>query len=370
MGANYITNEFSALGEEAFTPASDTTTLAVFVLEEKQVDDLLWQLSARVEKVDISPDNTFFDEDENFAFDDQSFTAVSGSVGAVWNISDNKTFAFNYARSERAPSAAEIFSNGLHIATSTYELGAGFDIEMEGDEFEIVQSNREVKKEVSNNIDATFNYSGGLIEASFSVFYNQIDDYLFERNTGLFIEDEHHDDEHEGEEHEGEEHEEEHEGEEHEHGDEETPIFLFSQQDATIYGFEAEVDWHFNDNLRLESYADMTIAELDGGENLPRIPPFRLGAELHWENDAWHAEFGATYYASQDEIAEFETKTDGYTLVNAAVNYYVDAFESEVVLFARANNLTNREARVHSSFIKDDAPLPGRSFVVGARVQF
>lgn len=362
LGANYISNDFSALGEEAFTPASESKTIAIFLLEEKRIGDLLWQLGARVEDVDISPDNSFFDADSNFDFEDQSFTSLSMSAGAVWTISAAKTLAFNYARSERAPSAAEIFSNGLHIATNTFEIGAGFDLVVDGEEFEIVQSSRIVKEEISNNVDLTFNYTGESIEATFSVFYNQIDNYLFERNTGLFFEEEHED-------HEEGETDEEHEEHE-EHGEDEIPVFIFAQQDAKIYGFEAEVDWHFNDNLRLESYADMTKAELDNGQNLPRIPPFRLGAELHWENDAWHAEFGATYYASQDDIAEFETETDGYTLVNAAVNYYVDAFDSEVVLFVKANNLTDKEARVHASFIKDDAPLPGRSFVLGARVQF
>lgn len=356
LGANYISNDFSALGEEAFTPASDSKTIAIFLLEEKRIDDLLWQLGMRVENAEITPDNSFFAAETNFNFDKRSYTSLSASVGASWAISANKTLAFNYARSERAPSAAEIFSNGLHIATNTYEVGAGFDIEMDGAEFEIVQSSRSVREEISDNLDLTFNYTGESIEASFSVFYNQIGDYLFERNTGLFFEEEHEEGETE----------EEHE----EHSDEEIPIFIYSQQDAEIYGFEAEVDWHFNDNLRLESYADMTKAELDSGKSLPRIPPFRLGAELHWENEAWHAEVGATYYASQSDIAEFETETAGYTLVNASVNYYFDAFDSEIVLFAKANNLTNREARVHSSFIKDDAPLPGRSIVVGARVHF
>lgn len=339
LGVNYITNDFSALGEEAFTPASDSRTLALFLLEEKRVGDVLWQLGARVEDIEIAPDNSFFAGPSDFLFDEQSLRSFSASVGAVWTISKSNTLAFNYARSERSPSAAEIFSNGLHIATSTYELGAGFEIQVDGQEFKIVQSSNKVKKEISNNLDATFNYTGESIEATFSIFYNQIENFLFEQNTGLSIEPE-------------------------------LPIFLFTQQDANFYGFEAEVDWHFNDNLRLESYADRTKAELDGGQNLPRIPPFRLGAELHWESNAWHAEFGATYYASQNDIAEFESTTQGYTLVNAALNYYVDAFDSEVVLFAKANNLTNREARVHASFIKDDAPLPGKSFVVGARVHF
>ncbi len=400
IGFNYQNSEFSASGEEAFTPASETDTWALFVLEEKQFGDVLYQLGARYEYTEISVDNDFFEHeeheeheeeehegeeehhDEEIFFEDEDFSAISLSAGVVWTLDDDNILAFNFAHSQRAPSSVEIFSNGVHIATSTYELGAGFEIELDddhADEFEIVQSSRSVKKEISNNFDITYHFTSEHVEASFSLFYNQIDDYLFQQDTGLYFEDAHghddeheedHDDEHEGEEDHDDEHDDDHDHEGEEHGDEELPVFITRQRDADIYGFEAQVDWHINDSLRLETYADVTRAEFSNGQNVPRIPPLRFGAELHWEQDSWHAEVGATYYAKQDNIAEFETVTEGYTLVNASFNYYLDVGENKLVLFARGNNLTDREARVHSSFIKDDAPLPGRSIVVGARMNF
>lgn len=383
LGFNLVDTDFAALGEEAFSPATQSETRAIFLIEEKQTGDFLWQLGARLEDTEIKPDNSFFEHDEEehedeehdgeeheeheIEFDTQSYTSLSLSAGVVWSLSDESSLAFNYARSERAPTSAEIFSNGLHIATGTFEVGAAFDIEVDGDEIEIIQSPRKVKEEVSNNLDLTYRYVGDDLEASFSLFFNQVDDYIFQQNTGLFMEDEHghgEEEEHEEEEHEGEEHEDEHEGEE------ELPIFLFTQQDADIYGFEAEIDWHINENLRLDTYADLTRAELNDGSNVPRIPPLRIGAELHWEADNWHAELGATYYAKQDDIADFETETDSYTLVNAAFNYYTNIGDAEWVLFVKGNNLTDKLARVHSSFIKGVAPLPGRSIVVGTRINF
>ncbi|MDO6694120.1 TonB-dependent receptor [Aliiglaciecola sp. 3_MG-2023] len=377
IGLNYTNSDFSALGEEAFTPASESDAFALFVLEEKQVDDLLFQMGFRYEKSDISVDNSFFESieddhadedhdedehDEEIFFDDQSYSALSLSAGVVWSIQDNATLSFNYARSERAPSSAEIYSNGLHIATGTYELGAGFDIESsdEAGEYHIVQNLQEPEKEVSNNLDLTYHFSGESVEATFSIFYNQIDDYLFQENTGFTYEDGHiHS---EGEEEELD--------EEHDHEDEELAIYLFRQQDADIYGFEAEIDWHFTEQIRLETFADITKAELTTGENLPRIPPARIGFGLHFDSDYWHAEVGATYNAKQTDIADYETETAGYTLVNAAFNYYTDVADNELVLFVRGNNLLDKEARVHASFIKDVAPLPGRSVVLGARLHF
>ncbi|WP_293751146.1 TonB-dependent receptor [uncultured Paraglaciecola sp.] len=361
VGLHYTNSEFSADGEEAFTPSTDSTNTALFVLEEKSIGDFLWQLGARVEHVSHKPDNEFFiDSEVDADFKDLTYTAASASAGFVYNVNENQSLALNYAFSERAPSSSEIFSNGLHISTSTYEVGAGFDLMIDDSdpldiEFTVVQSNQSVDKEISNNLDFTYRIQANNLQANFSVFYNQIDNYLFQQNTGL----EFHDHEEEG----------------HEEGEEEgTPVYLFAQQDAVLYGFEVDVDWHLNENLRVSAFTDFTRARLahseDSNTNLPRIPPMRFGAELHWEQDNWHAELGAIHYSKQDNIADYETQTDGYTLVSASFNYYVPLGDNDFTIYVKGNNLTNKLAKVHSSFIKNVAPLPARSFVVGAKYNF
>ena len=376
VGLHYNNSDFSAVGEEAFTPSTETTSSALFVLEEKTIGDFLWQLGARLEHVSHKPDNAFFNGSEvSVNFDSESYTANSLSAGFVYQLADNQSFAVNLAHSARAPSSAEIFSNGIHISTSTYEVGAGFNLVIDDSdpddiEFSLVQSNQSVKKEISNNLDITYRIQTEHLHANVSVFYNQIDDYLFQQNTGLEFHDEHdedHDDDH-GDEHE----EEEHDSDEHE--EEGLPVYVFNQQDADLYGFEADIDWHLNDNLRVSAFTDYIRAKLshsdDDNTNLPRIPSMRFGAELHWEQDNWHAELGATHYSKQSKIAEFETQTDGYTIVSAAFNYYVSLDNTDLTFYLKGNNLTNELARVHTSFLKDDAPLPARSFVLGAKVSF
>jgi iron complex outermembrane receptor protein len=367
VGLHYTNSDFAAVGEEAFTPSTESISNALFVLEEKSVGDFLWQLGARLEHVSHKPDNAFFIASEVDAdFDDVSHTANSLSAGFVYQVDENQSFAVNYAHSERAPSSAEIFSNGIHISTSTYEVGAGFDLVIDDSdpddlEFTLLQSNKEIKKEVSNNLDLTYRVQTEHLHANFTVFYNQIDNYLFQQNTGLEFH----------------EHEEElatKELEDEGHEEEGLPIYVFNQQDAELYGFEADVDWHLNDNLRMSAFTDFTRAKLssndDENTNLPRIPPMRFGTELHWEQGNWHAELGATYYSKQDKIADFETQTDAYTIVSAAFNYYLSLSSIDMKFYLKANNLTNELATVHSSFLKDDAPLPARSFVLGTKVNF
>ncbi|MEP1449044.1 MAG: TonB-dependent receptor [Paraglaciecola sp.] len=371
IGLHYNDSDFSAEGEEAFTPSTNTSSSAIFVLEEKESGDFLWQLGARVERVSHKPDNDFFTTSEVDAnFSKLTYTASSVSAGFVYQLGNDQSLALNYARSERAPSSSEIFSNGIHISTSTYEVGAGFellvdDTDPDDVEFSVVQSSLDVEKEVSNNIDITYRIQTDTLHANVSIFYNQVDDYLFQQNTGLEfhdheegLEEEEHDDDHEEEEHE----------------DEGSPVYIFSQQDAELYGFEADIDWHLNNNLRVNAFTDYTRAKLshsdDENTNLPRIPAMRFGAELHWEKGNWHAELGAIRYSKQDKIADFETQSDGYTIVSAAFNYYLSLSNADITLFAKANNLTNELAKVHSSFLKDTAPLPARSFVIGTKVRF
>jgi len=378
LGVHYNKIDFSALGEEAFTPASKTDSLALFVLEEKQQGDLLWQLGGRFEHTSISPDYSFFEhqhhegeeEEHEINFSDQDYNAVSFSAGVVWKVSDQHRWALNFAHSERAPSASEIFANGAHIGTQTFEIGGGFEIHRDGDEVELEQRSSEMEKETSNNIDLTYRYTGNEVDFSLSLFYNQVDDYIFQENTGLFAMGGvlH---AHEGEEHhEEEEHEEPGHADEHGHGEEELPVFEYRQQDATLYGFEAELDYHLNDNWRLSAFTDYIRAELDDDTNVPRIPPLRFGSELHWENESWHAEVGVTRYSKQDKISGFESKTDGYTLVSANLNYYVTWGDADVTVFVKGENLTDEEARVHSSFLKNLAPLPGRNISLGFKTQF
>ena len=143
----------------------------------------------------------------------------------------------------------------------------------------------------------------------------------------------------------------------------------FQQADADIWGFEAETYVDLSNTLRLTMFADYIRAEIED-DNLPRTPPMRFGSELSYANDGLSADVGFTWYDTQTDVASFETATDGYTLVNASVQYEFGGQGVDWIVFARGDNLTDEEARVHTSFLKDQAPLPGRNFTVGVRAMF
>jgi iron complex outermembrane receptor protein len=385
---HYKKSDFSAIGEEAFTPPSKTDAWAVSWLEEIHFDNVLLQFGARLEHLQISAapvalalgehedegegegdehDDEGDDHDEHddlVSFDKQSFNPLSASVGLIWDFSPGYNFAISAAYSQRAPSASEMFSFGPHIGTGSFETGVLFDVHPEDNgEFHIDINSQKVDMETSFNLDFTLRKYEGELGFVFNTFYNQIDDFYFQQHTGLFIEAGHgHEDEgeapdaHEGEDEAG------------------LPVLVFAQQNATMYGFEGKVIYQLSDPLRLTVYADYIRGKLDGGSNLPRIPPMRLGVTLNYEADSYSTEFNLTRYAKQTDTSVVETSTNGYTMLDMNFNYYLDSNLSgvfdDMTVYFKGHNLTNEHARVHSSFLKDIVPLPGRGFTLGFRGGF
>jgi iron complex outermembrane receptor protein len=288
----------------------------------------------------------------SYSFNKYDFTSTSLSAGLNWEYAEGRSIATTLSRSERAPSQQELFSAGQHLATQSYELGLVFDLDEDG---HIEEDLKDVEKEVSTNIDVTFRKFTGDWGYTVSLFYNQADDYIYQTNTGLLAITEEHED-HEEEEEEG-------------HDEEGTPIYYFQQADADIWGLEAEAYYDVNAQVRVTVFSDYINAEIDD-DNLPRTPPMRFGGNISYVNDGLSGDVGVTWYDDQDDVASYETQTDGYTLLDASVQYEFGGQGVEWIVYAKGNNLTDEEARVHTSFLKDQAPLPGRNLTLGVRALF
>ena len=385
ISLHYKGSDVFAQGEEAFTPPSEMEMFAVALMEERHFGDFLVQLGARAESVTLDASSVLLpeldahehddehDHDEHahdehehegsefvrqFAVD-QEFTPISLSAGVVYTINESYNVGVSLSRSERAPSASELLSFGPHIGTRTYEIGALFDLSEEG---EFVLSQTAIDLETANNIDLTFRKTQGDVGFVFNAFYNQVDNYYFQEETGLFAESGHdhdHDEEGHGEE----------EHSEDEHSDE-LPVYLFGSADAVLHGFELQVAWQTTDNLKLDFFADYVKARLKDGGALPRTSPMRVGSHVAYTLNNVRADLDITYFAKQDDISTFETETDGYTLVDASITYDIPLGDIDLSVYLSGENLTDEEARVHTSFLKDIAPRPGRNFAFGVRGYF
>jgi iron complex outermembrane receptor protein len=344
-------------------------------MEERHFGPWLVQMGARVERVTIDaadvllPDIGAHDHDGDDhdhdhgdeagfirVFDvSQRFTPYSVSAGTVWDFTEGYNLGLSVSRSQRAPAASELLSFGAHIGTASYEVGALFVL----DDDEFVLNTQPIEMEVANNLDITLRKFSGNTGFVLNAFYNRIDNYYYQQNTGLFAESGHN---HGGHAHGDDDH-----GHSH---DAELPVYLFTAADVTLHGLEAQFSWQINDPFKLTLQGDYIRARLQGGGDLPRTPPLRLAAELAYELDALSADLRATRYFKQDKVSELEQATAGYTLLDASVSYRFDLGPQQLTAYIKGQNLTDEEARVHTSFLKDLTPLPGRSVALGIRGSF
>ncbi|WDG47137.1 TonB-dependent receptor [Pseudomonas chlororaphis] len=334
IGTQVSRSEFSALGEEAFVPQTDTDSAALFILEELQATERLkLSLGGRLEHTRVDPDSK---GNERFSQADSSssFTAGSLSSGAVYTLTPIWSVAATLGYTERAPTFYELYANGAHVATGTYEVG---------------DANLSKEKAVSS--DLALRFDNGTHKGSVGVFYSHFSNYIGLLGSDRTLNDE---------------------GEEDAGG---MPEYTYSGVRTRFAGIEAQDHWKLGESaygkFALELSGDYTRAKnLDNGEALPRIAPLRLNSGLLWELDRWQARIDVEHAASQRRVPDNESGTDGYTTLGASAGYHFDIGSSQWLAFVKGENLTNQTVRYASSILRDITPAQGRSIEVGLRTTF
>lgn len=338
LGGQFRDKDFSAVGEEAFVLPAALDSQAGFIFGKGEFGDVHIDLGLRYESQDAVAKQSRTRADHGL---------LSFSGGGVYSYAPGYEVGMSYARSERAPGIEELFAGGPHLASNTFEIGdAGLD------------------EEVSNNVDVFWRKTEGRYRLNATLFYNHVDDFVYlaanDRNgdgiadrveddfldTGEIV-------------------------------DEDDALLLVNQrqQGAEFWGFELEGFVTVFDDARgqaeLRVWTDYVSGSLDDGSEVPRLPPLRFGSSLDYRHGPWYARFAVTRVTDQDNSAPLETETDGYTMVDLDAGYVLTRADiGEVTLFARGTNLADETARRHTSFVKDLAPLPGRSGMVGIRARF
>lgn len=347
--------DYSSIGEEAFVPETSKFQFGLYTFQELELGKLTLEGALRYEHTNHENSR---DEAEVVAVTadgsalalaptarERTFDTVSGSVGGRYQFSELLSGTVQLLRTERAPVTEELFSNGPHLATESFDVGNGnLDIE------------------TATGIEAGLRFGNDRAYVVLNGFYTDYQDFIFQRGTALTGEDvllflgETDPEELE------------------EFG--ELTVFDFDQIDATFKGFEiealAELFEIGGTRIVGDLVADYVDAELDrpdalGNEELPRIPPFGVIAGLEAQNSLGTLRAELEYSAEVDDVASFELPTDEFTLVNLYADWNVSR---NVTFSVAALNVTDEEARLHTSFLKDVAPLPGRNIRFALRYDF
>ncbi|MEN5367952.1 TonB-dependent receptor [Stenotrophomonas sp. TWI273] len=341
FGLQFGNSDFGAKGEEAFVPDTATKNIGLFVLQEKQFGAFKLELGGRHDQVKLDPTGDYRA---------RTFDATNLSAAGIWTLNDAVDLRFGIDSSERAPTNEELYAAGAHIATRSLEIG-----------------DANLKTERGQRVELGIHTHSDRVDFSASIYQTKFKDFIYLADTGVV---------------------------------ESLPVRLWTQQDATFKGAEAEALFHlFEGNTGdwdLRVFGDYVKAELDGSGSrsvdiavphgdhnhnytvdlantgyLPRIAPGRVGADLRWAKDGWRASVGAVRYSSQKDVAQNEEPSNGYTLVDAHFAYRWDRTDSNSYeVFLDGSNLTNREVRPHTSLLRDYSPLPGRGVAFGIRAYF
>lgn len=326
LGLHLEDGNFSADGTEAFAPYSHTRSSALFANEELGTSWGKLSLGARLESVQVdSLGNPLI---ARFVPGSRNFNPASYALGALWNVAPKWQLTSNLSWSERAPKDYELFANGVHVATNTFEIG-----------------NASLEKERSTNLDIGAAWKSGADSAQLQAFVNQFNNYISLEATDLSAT---------------------------------PPQYSYSAVQARFTGLEA------NGKLRLMEGAQTLDLALrwdtvradntSTGQPLPRIAPMRTGATLLWAQGAWSARLGVDQIAAQERVPIGQLASDGYTLWNAAMTWRMQQGRSNLLWFARLENIGDTLAYSASSILTQTAPgkapLPGRSLKAGLQLSF
>ena len=321
-GVQLSIRDFNVIGTEAFVPKNTTNQFGVFTLQEVNSGGFKVEGGARFEHTGLHADASATIGNPEYAL---SFDAFSGSLGASYEVVPGVRLGLNAAHAERAPAAEELFANGPHAGTRSFEIG-----------------DPTFKKEISDGLEATLRAKGSGYSFGASLYYSKFKNYIYESQTGA-VEDG-------------------------------LPVFQFYQADARYYGFEVEgsVDLTTIGNFKFsaDGLADMVRARITSVGPAPRIPPLRLLGGLEARSGVIEARVEAEWTDSQTRVSPFETPTKGFTLINASLAFKPFGTDNGTSIVVSANNIFDVEARRHSSFLKDFAPLAGRDLRVSARIAF
>lgn len=314
LGLQSSRRDFSALGEEAYVQPTLTRRHGAFLIEEYTAGDWRFEAGLRHEWQQIDVDS---------AARDRSHRGNSLSLGAVWNFAPQYSLGLSLSRTQRLPTAEELYADGLHMATRTIERG-----------------NADLKAETSQNIDLSLKKRAGATTFSVSAFHNRISDFIYANTL----------DELDG-----------------------LQLIEYAQRDAIFTGVEGQVRQKLNTMFGLTLFGDYVRARLAGGDgdrDLPRIPAHRIGLRLDARWEGWEGEVELYRVGRQRQLAEFESSTPGYNMLNIGVSYAGRIESVPYLFYVKASNLTDELAYSHTSFIKDAAPLMGRNLTMGVKVTF
>ena len=321
-GLSGLYKDYSAVGTAALTPPAHSRGLGIFGFQEVEIGGgLALQIGGRFDHYRIVAE-------EKAGFGPRrarDFQALSGSAGLRLPLNSSSSASLSFARSFRAPTVEELFSNAAHAGTGAVELG-----------------NAELRAERGLSAEGVLRTQSARWNGQLAAYRNAIDNYVHLAAIGDTVV----------------------------YGST-LPVLTYRQERATLQGIEGSLEWAATSRLVIGTMGDLLHAERADGTPLSFMPPARLGMLTRWDDGRWSAGGDVHHEFRQHRIgAADELPTPAHTVfrAHAALRFRTGGRHHSITL--RAENLLDELHREATSRIKDFAPGPGRSFALLYRLHW
>jgi iron complex outermembrane recepter protein len=327
VGVSGLRNEFEKFGEETLIPNNSYNNAGLYAFEQAELGRWNLSLGARYDYRRLSVED---DEELGVTAQERTDNSVTGNVGVLYRVAEPVALVLNVGRGYRAPTAFDLFSNGVHEGTVRFERG-----------------DSTLENETSVNADLAVRVQTNELSAEVGAFANYINNFIFPDPTNEV--------------------------------DPESgfQVFRITQGDARLVGLEAAAQYHATRWLHLRATADYTHGQNTTTDTpLPLIPPFRAtySARLEGGEGTW---FQRPYLSIGGESNSEQTRVDledfappGYTLVNLGAGFVMPVGRTQVGFDFQLRNALDKEYASFLSRYKTYALDPGRNFIVQVSTEF
>jgi len=328
-GVQYLETHIALAGDEKYLPDSVNKQLGFFTLQTLVRGPLHLEVGARIESARLSAD-----ADPLIAANGGNigtvplaakFTPISASLGGNYELAGGWKVGLSLSHNERSPAIDELFSNGPHGGSATFNLG-----------------DPDLAKEASNGVELSVHHTNGPVHVQGSIYYSRFSNFIYQAPTGVVRDN--------------------------------LPVYAYNQGKANYYGFELQADAKFGKAFGIDWGGEITTdgvrATIKGFGPAPLIPPLRVIGALTGSRGQFDGRVEVERDFAHRRTPPIETDTAAFTLVNASLDYHPFAANPELTLSLQGDNLFDVDARRSTSILKDYAPLGGRDIRLSARVAF
>lgn len=137
-------------------PNADESGKSIYLFEEADIERWIFQWGLRYDTRDVDTSTS-----------NRHFSAIGGSVGATYKLTDRWNVAANLSRGFRSPSIFELYADGVHGGVQAYQVG-----------------NANLKEETTLGGDLSLRYKTNTTKSAITLYRTYIDNYIYLANTG------------------------------------------------------------------------------------------------------------------------------------------------------------------------------------------